>query len=79
MDGDRNRILIESIRRLLRRGAGSNLRKIVNKTHAADLTSVFHSLPLPDQRRLFDVLKDPEQKGELFSRLEVDIFLNLVK
>ena len=79
MDGDRNRILIESIRRLLRRGAGSNLRKIVNKTHAADLTSVFHSLPLPDQRRLFDVLKDPEQKGELFSRLEVDDFLNLVK
>jgi len=79
MDGDRNRILIESIRRLLRRGAGSNLRKIVNKTHAADLTSVFHSLPLADQRRLFDVLGDPEQKGELFSRLEVDAFLNLVK
>ena len=79
MDGDRNRILIESIRRLLRRGAGSNLRKIVNKTHAADLTSVFHSLPLPDQRRLFDVLEDPEQKGELFSRLEVDAFLNLIK
>ena len=40
---------------------------------------MFHSLPLPDQRRLFDVLKDPEQKGELFSRLEVDDFLNLVK
>ena len=79
MDGDRNRILIESIRRLLRRGAGSNLRKIVNKTHAADLTSVFHSLPLPDQRRLFDILEDPEQKGELFSQLEVDDFLNLVK
>jgi magnesium transporter len=79
MDGDRNRILIESIRRLLRRGACSNLRKIVNKTHAADLTSVFDSLPLADQRRLFDVLEDPEQKGELFSRLEVDAFLNLVK
>ncbi len=79
MDNDRNRILIESIRRLLRRGAASNLRKIVAKTHAADLTSVFHSLPLPDQRRLFDVLKDPEQKGELFSRLEVDDFLSLVK
>ncbi len=79
MDNDRNRILIESIRRLLRRGAASNLRKIVTKTHAADLTSVFHSLPLPDQRRLFDVLEDPEQKGELFSRLEVDDFLNLVK
>jgi magnesium transporter len=79
MDSDRNRILIESIRRLLRRGAASNLRKIVNKTHVADLTSVFHSLPSPDQRRLFDVLEDPEQKGALFSQLEVDIFLNLVK
>ncbi len=79
MDNDRNRILMESIRRLLRRGAASHLRKIVNKTHAADLTAVFNSLSLPDQRRLFDVMDDIEQKGELFSRLDADTFLNLVK
>lgn len=79
MDNDRNRILMESIRRLLRRGAASHLRKIVNKTHAADLTAVFNSLTLPDQRRLFDVMDDIEQKGELFSRLDADTFLNLVK
>ena len=70
---------MESIRRLLRRGAASHLRKIVNKTHAADLTAVFNSLSLPDQRRLFDVMDDIEQKGELFSRLDADTFLNLVK
>ena len=70
---------MESIRRLLRRGAASHLRKIVNKTHAADLTAVFNSLTLPDQRRLFDVMDDIEQKGELFSRLDADTFLNLVK
>jgi len=79
MDNNRNRILMESIRRLLRRGAASHLRKIVNKTHAADLTAVFNSLSLPDQRRLFDVMDDIEQKGELFSRLDADTFLNLVK
>ena len=47
-----NRMLVESIRRLLRRGATTNLRKIVNKTHAADLSIVFRSLPVPHQLQL---------------------------
>ena len=79
MESDRNRILIDSIKRLLRRDASSHLRKIVRKTHAADLTPVFHSLPLPDQRKLFEVIDDIEKKGELFSRLDSDTFLKLVE
>jgi magnesium transporter len=79
MDTDRNRILVESIRRLLRRGAGLHLRKIVGKTHAADLTPAFNSLPLRDQRKLLDVIDDIEKKGELFSRLESSTFLSLIE
>ncbi len=79
MENDRNRILFESIKRLLRRGAASHLSKIVNKTHAADLSIVFRSLSRSEQRRLFDMIKDTEKKGELLSELEEDSVLQLVE
>ena len=79
MSTDRNRILVESIKRLMRRGAMSHLGKIVNKTHAADLSVVFRSLTLAQQRSLFDLIRDTEQKGILFSELDVDTFLEIAE
>ncbi|MEE8416597.1 MAG: magnesium transporter [Desulfobacterales bacterium] len=79
MQTDRNKILIESIKRLLRRGATSHLIKIVNKTHAADLSIVFRSLSLSHQRKLFDIIEDTEQKGILFTELDEDAFLDLIE
>lgn len=76
---DPNRILVDSIKRLLRRGAVVNLKKIVNKTHAADLSLVFRHLPLNQQRQLFEMIVDVEQKGMLLSRLDEDIFLDLIE
>jgi magnesium transporter len=78
MEPDRNKILLESIKRLLRRNATGPLRKIVNRTHAADLSAVFQSLPLAHQRKLFDLIQDTENKGLLFSLLDEDTFINLV-
>jgi len=63
MSTDPNKILVESVKRLLRRGAISHLGKIVNKTHAADLSVVFHSLSLAQQLKLFNMITDVEQKG----------------
>ncbi|OEU70929.1 MAG: magnesium transporter [Desulfuromonadales bacterium C00003093] len=74
MQSDRNKILIDSIKRLLRREATSHLVKIVNKTHAADLAVVFRSLSHTNQHKLFDMLEDTEQKGALFSELDEDTF-----
>ncbi len=79
MLSDRNRILVDSIKRLLRRGATSHLSKIVNKTHAADLSVVFRSLSLGEQRRLFNMISDIEQKGVLFSELDADTFQDLIE
>ncbi len=79
MSADRNRILVESIKRLLRRGATSHLGKIVNKTHAADLSVVFRSLALAQQRKLFELIQDTEQKGILFSELDEDTFQDIVE
>lgn len=78
MTTDRNRILVESIKRLLRRGASSHLGKIVNKTHAADLSVVFRSLSLAQQRKLFSLISDVEQKGILFAELDEDTFQDLI-
>lgn len=74
---DTHRILVDSIKRLIRRGATPNLRKIVNKTHAADLSMVFRHLPISRQRQLFDMIVDIEQKGDLLAGLDEDIFLDL--
>ena len=74
-----NKILLDSIKRLLRRGAAARLTKIVNKSHAADLSVVFRSLSNAERLKLFNLIQDLEQKGLLFSELEEDIFLDLVE
>jgi len=79
MPMDSNKILVDSVRRLLRRGATSHLAKIVNKTHGADLSVLFRSLSLAQQRKLFDMITDVGQKGILFSELEEDIFHDLIE
>lgn len=78
MNSDPDKILIESIKRLLRRDATSHLLKIVKKTHAADLSLVFRSLSINNQRRFFDLIDDIGLKGEIFSNLDEDIFLDIV-
>ena len=78
MHSESNKILVESIKRLLRRDASSHLLKIVKKTHAADLALVFDSLSIHNQRRLFDLMDDVGIKGEVFSNLDENTFLGLV-
>jgi len=79
MQGDGNKILIDSVKRLLRRNALHNLKKIVDKTHAADLSRVFDFLTLSDQHKLFQMIADTEQKGILFSEMEADTFLEFAE
>jgi magnesium transporter len=79
MKNDPDKILVESVKRLLRRDATTRLRKIVKKTHAADLSLVFHSLSIPNQRRLFNLIDDIEIKGEVFSNIGEDTVPNLIE
>ena len=79
MPSDRNKILVDSVKRLLRRGATSHLGKIVNKTHAADLSVLFRSLSLSEQRKLFNMIANVEQRGILFSELDADTFQDLIE
>lgn len=79
MENDRSKILTESVKRLLRRNALGHLRKIVNKSHAADLSAVFSSLPLADQHKLFNLLENSESRGDMFSYLGEDHLVEFIK
>ncbi|MBU3952789.1 MAG: magnesium transporter [Proteobacteria bacterium] len=72
-------ILTVSIKRLLRRGATKQLVNIIKKTHMADLSIVFDELSTLNRQKLFALIKDPEQIGILFSKLDEPIFLEFVK
>jgi magnesium transporter len=76
---DRTRILLDSTKRLLRRGALAHLDKIVNKTHAADLAAVHRFLTPSEQRALFDRIQDLEKKAAFFSELEEELLLELIE
>jgi magnesium transporter len=76
---ERNRILTETIKRLMRRGADARLKKIIDKVHAADLPAVFPSLSASNQRKLFQLIEDPEKKGFVISELDEDIIHEIIE
>ncbi len=76
---DRTRILLDTTKRLLRRGATAHLAKMVTKTHAADLAAVFPFLTPNEQESLFDLLENVEQKAMFFSELEEGLLLGLIE
>jgi magnesium transporter len=79
MPDDRTKLLLDTIKRLLRRGATGHLHKIVNKTHAADLAVVFRFLTLREQEALFDLMETVEQTALLFSELEEELLVKLIE
>ena len=79
MANDRHYILIETIKRLLRRGAYTRLEKIVSKVHAADLSTIFPSLSVSQQRKLFRLIQDREQQGIVLTELDNDIVQSIIE
>ncbi len=79
MESERTRVLVASIKRLIRRNATANLRKIVNKTHAADLSQAFRALSPAHHRKIFNLVHDIEQQGLLLSELDEDTATTLIE
>lgn len=79
MQKERHKILAESVKRLLRRGATKSLQNIIKKTHAADLSLVFRDLSSENRIKMFNLMDNPEQKGVLFSELEETVFLEIME
>lgn len=79
MHNEQITILTTSLKRLLRRGATRQLINILRKTHMADLSLVFKELSPDNQKKLFQLIDEPEKIGSLFSELDESLFLDFVK
>ncbi|HDH96512.1 MAG TPA: magnesium transporter [Proteobacteria bacterium] len=62
---NRFKVVLESVRRLLHRGATPNLRNILSKLHPADVAQLFKFLSPAETYQLFDVLDDHEQAAQV--------------
>ena len=79
MHNEQIKILTASLTRLLRRGATKQLLNIIKKTHMADLSLSFKELSPDNRDKLFSLMKDPEQIGDLFTLIEENLYLEFVK
>lgn len=63
-------MLLETVRKLIRRGAYPNLTKVVAKSHPADVAHLFRYLDLKEQRILFNLIEDTETAAYVLSELD---------
>ena len=75
---NRNEILIYSIKKLSRRKSEKHLSKIINKTHIADLSSIFLNLHTTEQKKVFSMLDSVEKQGAFLSELEGNLFVDFI-
>ncbi len=62
--------LLDSIRKLIRRGANQNLKKIIGKLHAADVAHLFRYLNETEQLFIFNTIGDIEQASEILGQVD---------
>jgi len=62
--------LLETTRRLLRRGAYPNLTRLLGKIHPADIAHLFRYLNDKEQPLLFGLINDPEVAGYVLAELD---------
>lgn len=66
-------LLLEGIERLLRRGAITNLTRMLGKLHPADIAKVItHLSVVKDKRTIFELVRGEKQRGLVLSELDAD-------
>jgi magnesium transporter len=66
----KQQLLLDATRRLIRRGAFPNLAKLLAKTHPADIAHLFRYLELKEQRILFNLIEDAEKSAYVLAELD---------
>ncbi|MCB0349075.1 MAG: magnesium transporter [Bdellovibrionales bacterium] len=66
----RTKVLVESIRKLYRRAAWKNIKRILNKTHAADIAALLEEMDRVERLRIFNLIDSVDIKAEILSYLE---------
>jgi magnesium transporter len=66
-------LMLVSFQKLLRRGAITNLTKMLGKMHPADAAKIIVHLPSPKEKRtVFELVKGEGPRGQVLSELDAD-------
>jgi magnesium transporter len=75
----KQQLLLDATKRLIRRGAFPNLAKLLAKTHPADIAHLFRYLELKDQRILFNLIEDAEVSADVLAELDHSVGAQLLE
>jgi len=70
--------LLESIRKLTRRGAYQNVKNILEKLHAADVAYLFRYLNEGEQHKIFGLILDSEMASEILSQVDTPTGVRII-
>lgn len=71
-------VLRDTLRRLMRRHAHTNLVKVIAKTHPADMAVLFRYFDDNEQQQLFGLMRPNEHTGEFLTELDESILQDLL-
>ena len=77
--GNEGMVILDTVRRLNRRGAVAHLLKLLDKTHPADMAWVFRHLSPAERKDIFIIIAQTDQVGEFLSEVDLAIMLELVE
>jgi len=77
--GNEGIVLLDTFRRLQRRGAVEHLLKLIRKTHPADVAWIFRHLNSAERKHIFNIIAQTDMVGEFLSELDQAILLELVQ
>jgi magnesium transporter len=72
-------VLLDTFRRMIRRNARSNTKKMVMKTHPADLAALFRSFTEGEREQVFSLISDQSYKAEFLIELDRAILMELIE
>jgi len=70
MERDSQNVLLASIRRLTRAERGPQLRRVITRTHPAELAHLFGNLTIGQRLMVFETLDDDEKRAEMVAELD---------
>ncbi len=70
MKSQANKLLVSTIKKLIHRGAGSQLDNIIARSHPADLAYVFNFLTSDERRLFFERIDEPDTAANILAEAE---------